>query len=391
MEPSLRSGGGGAGLWGAALGALGALSLAVSLAVAQEPALPPGLAEEAERDRSGEAIEERSPSDQAMARASAAYVTGDYLSARVHAERAAAAGEPRGATLAGHILLHGLSGTADEAGAVRWLRRAAEHDDIDALVILASLASERRGGLEPFHAREFLSQAAETGDARGAYEFGTFLRDTGDPGLSHLALDWLRLAAEAGMPRAMAAYAAALDDWVHGPGDPSLARPWYIRAGEAGDAPSAAIAGVMLITGEGGPADEEAGRTLLRHAAEMGLPAAMGDYALLLMQEAEGRGGDYQQAAAWARRGAEAGDAQAQFLYAGALATGRGVLRNMEQAYVWVRRAGYPRDNSLEDNPQRDRLEAQLEELFTHDTLTRLEAEAISGMADRYRLNPAGD
>lgn len=361
------------------------------MAAAQEPALPPGLAGEAERNRSGESIEERSPSDQAMARASAAYVTGDYLSARVHAERAAAAGEPRGATLVGHILLHGLSGTADDTGAVRWLRRAGEQDDIDALIILASLAAERRGGLEPFQAREFLSQAAETGDARAAFEYGAHLRDTGDPGVSHLALDWLRLAAEAGMPRAMAAYAAALDDWVHGPNDPALARPWYIRAGEAGDAPSAAIAGIMLINGEGGDADEDAGRAMLRMAAEMGLPAAMGDYALLLMQDAESTGGDFHEAASWARRGAEAGDAQAQFLYAGALATGRGVLRNMEQAYVWVRRAGYPGDNSLADDPQRDRLEAQLEELFTHDTLARLEAEANAGMTGRFRLNPAGD
>lgn len=360
-------------------------------ALADEPALPPGLADEADRNRAGESVEERSPSDQAMARASAAYLTGDYLSARVHAERAAATGEPRGATLVGHILLHGLGGTADEAGAVRWLRRAGEQDDIDALIILASLAAERRGGLEPFQAREFLSQAAETGDARAALEFGTFLRATNDPGVSHLALDWLRLAAEAGIPRAMATYAATLDDWVHGPADPALARPWYILAGEAGDAPSAAIAGVMLITGEGGAADEAAGRALLRMAAEMGLPAAMGDYALLLMQDAESSGEGFETGAAWAQRGAEAGDAQAQFLYAGALATGRGVIRNMEQAYVWVLRAGYPRDNALENDPQRDRLEAQLEELFTHDTLARLEAEANAGMSDRYRLNRPGE
>lgn len=325
-----------------------------------------------------------------MARASAAYLTGDYLSARVHAERAAATGDPRGATLAGHILLHGLSGTPDDEAAVRWLRRAGEQDEIDALIILSSLAEERRGGLEPFQAREFLAQAAGTGDARAAYVYGTFLRNTGDPGVAALAIDWLRLSAEAGMPQAMAAYAAALDDWVHGPGDPSLARPWYIRAGEAGDPPSAAIAGLMLINGEGGEADEAAGRALLQAAAEMGLPAAMGEHALLLMQDAEAGSGDYAQAAAWAQRAAEAGDAQGQYLYAGALATGRGTVRNMEQAYVWVRRAGYPRDNSLADDPQRDRLEAQLEELFTHDTLARLEAEALAGMADRYRLNPAG-
>ncbi|MFN3835115.1 MAG: tetratricopeptide repeat protein [Glycocaulis sp.] len=341
-----------------------------------------------DRERSGEAIEERSLSDQAMARASGAYLSGDYASARIHAERAAVAGEPRGATLAGHILLHGLEGRADEAGAVRWYRRAAEQDDIDAMVILARLSREGRGGLQPHQARGFLSDAAETGDARGAFEYGLFLIEEGDPGMANIALDWLRLSAEAGFPSAFAAYAAALDDWAHGPNDPALARPWYVRAGDEGDAASAAIAGTMLITGEGGPADPARGRQLLRTAAEMGLPSAMGEYALILMQDAEASGEGFEHAADWAQQGAEAGDAQAQFLFAYALATGQGTPRNLERAYVWVRRAGYPREGSLEDDPQRERLEAALEDVLPEEALDRLEAEAIAGMADRYRTYP---
>lgn len=352
------------------------------------PPLPPGLTAEVERDRSGEAVEERSLSDQAMARASAAYIAGDYASARIHAERAAVAGEPRGATLVGHILLHGLEGRSDEAAAVRWFRRAAEQDEIDAMVVLARLAREGRGGLETHQARGFLSDAAETGDARAAFEYSLFLMEEGDPGMASIALDWLRLSAEAGYAQAVAAYAGALDDWIHGPNDPALARPWYIRAAEEGDAASAAIAGIMLLTGEGGPADAAQGRRLLRTAAEMGLASAMGDYALLLMQDAEEAGEGFEQAAAWAQRGAEAGDAQAQFLYAYALATGQGTVRDLERAYVWVRRAGYPREGSLEDDAQRQRLEAALEEVFPEETLDRLEAEAIAGMADRLRLNP---
>ncbi|MCC5981615.1 MAG: sel1 repeat family protein [Oceanicaulis sp.] len=352
------------------------------------PPLPPGLTAEIERERSGEAVEERSLSDQAMAQASAAYMTGDYASARLHAERAAVAGEPRGAVLAGHILLHGLAGQADEAAAVRWFRRAAEQDDIDAMVILARLAREGRGGLQAHQARGFLSDAAETGDARAAYEYGSFLIEEGDPGMAGVALDWLRLSAEAGYLAAFASYAAALDDWVHGPNDPALARPWYIRAGEEGDAASAAIAGVMLITGEGGPADPARGRQLMREAAEMGLPSAMGEYALILMQDAEQSGEGFERAADWAEQGAEAGDAQAQFLYAFALATGQGRVRNLERAYVWVRRAGYPREGGLEDDPQRERLEAALEDVLPEETLDRLEAEALAGVADRYRIYP---
>ena len=78
------------------------------------PPLPEGLAEDFARDASGDAVEGRSLTNSAMASASAAYVVGDFQGALIHAQRAAAGGEARGATLAGHIRLHGLSGDASD-------------------------------------------------------------------------------------------------------------------------------------------------------------------------------------------------------------------------------------------------------------------------------------
>lgn len=341
------------------------------------PELPPSLELDMARDRSGDAVEGRSLTDTAMANASAAYMVGDYQGALIHAERAAAGGEARGATLAGHIRLHGLAGDADDAAAVRWLRRAAELGEPDALVILARLAQSERGGLASWQTREFLAQAAEAGDARAAHEYGLWLIEAGDPGAASQAIDWLRLAAESGREAAFGDYAFALGEWTHGPNDLAAARAWYERAAEAGDGVSALFAGLMFMNGEGGDPDPIRGAQLIQIGAELGLPAAMGQHALLLFQ-----GGviapDPVRAADWARRGAEAGDADSQFLFAYALATGDGVGRNLERAYYWVLRAGAPRPDGPVDDVDRDRLEAALERALEGPTRDRLQAEALA-------------
>jgi TPR repeat protein len=343
---------------------------------APEVTLPPSLAAEAARDASGDAVEGRSLTDAAMARALGAAVLDDWDVALLHAERAAAGGEARGATLAGHILLNGLSsrGVDDEA-AVRWLRRAGEQEEPDALVILSRLATTSRGGLSPFQAREFLARAAEAGDIRAAHEYGLFLISEGDPGAAPAALDWLRLAAEAGRTEAMTDYAEALGDWVHGPQDLASARDWYARAGNAGDGLAAVIAGAMYMDGDGGEADPERGVRLIRLGAELGEPAAMGSLALLLFNGAPGLSPDPIGAAGWARRGAELGDGESQFLYAYALAMGDGTAQNFEQAYYWVRRAAA---GDLADDPDRAQLEAALARTLTGPARDRITAEAAA-------------
>lgn len=351
-------------------------------AASSAPLLPPSLADASRRDASADAVEGRSLTDSAMAQALGAVVSSDWDSALLHAERAAAGGQPLGATLAGHILLHGLSERGrDEAAAVRWLRRAGEQGEPDALVILSRLAAGGRAGLEPFQARAFLAQAAEGGDERAAHEFGLYLMEEGDPGAAGQAIDWLRLAAESGRTQAYSDYAHALSDWVHGPGDLAEARHWYERAGEAGDGLSAAIAATMYIQGEGGEADPARGVELMAMGAELGAPSAMASYALLLFQGAPGLAADPVRAAQWARRGAEAGDGESQFLYAYALATGDGAAQDLQRAYYWTRRAAAPRASGLTDDADRARLEAALETALPEPVVQRLRAEAVADAA----------
>lgn len=341
------------------------------------PDLPEGLAADMARDGSADAVEGRSITNSAMASASAAYMVGDFTGALIHAERAAAGGEARGATLAGHIRLHGLVGEADDEAAVRWLRRAAELGEPDAMIILSRLADEERGGLSAWESREWLSQAAEAGDARGAHEYGLYLMERGDPGAANEALNWLQLAAESGRVEAFGDYAEALGDWDHGPQDLVSARSWYERGGEAGDPNAALIAGVMMVEGEGGTADPDAGARLIQIAAEFGLPAAMGQHALLLFQGVGNRPPNAPEAADWARQGAEANDPDSQFLLAYALATGDGTPRDLERAYYWVLRAAAPRGGRTPEDHDRDRLEAALERTLSVSVQERVRLEAV--------------
>ncbi len=357
--------------------AAGLASAAPPSARADEPpALPPGLSGLIERDRSADPVEGRSLTNDAMASASNAYVNRDYDMALLHAERASAGGEPRGATLAGHILLHGLSGAPDEEGAVRWLRRAAEMNEPDALIILARLAEAGRAGLAPWQAREYFSRNAEAGDGRAAHEYGLYLMARTDPGAVTTAMDWLRLAAESGREESYVDYAYALGEWAHGPHDLTAARRWYERAGEAGIAYGALMAGTMHLEGEGADPDPERGAQLVRVAAESCLVPAMGQYALLLFQGAPGLPADPANAAHWAGQGAQRGDPESQFLYAYALAVGDGTDRDLEEAYVWAVRAGLTRDGEMADDPDRARLEAALANALDADTAQRLRVRA---------------
>lgn len=313
-----------------------------------------------------------------MAQASGAYITGDYESALMHAQRASAAGEPRGSTFAGHMYLHGLGTDQSDELAVLWFERAAERGEPDALIALSGLAEAGRGGLTQGQAGAFLQQAADTGDIRAAFEYGVWLMEQGDPGQARLALDWMRLSAEAGHVPAYSEYAVALDQWVHGPRDPSLALPWYIRAGNAGDAHAALQVGLLKMEGAGVEQNRAEGVQWVKQAAEMQLPSAMGQLALLYFQGAPSLPADPYQAVVWAQRGAEGGDAEAQFLYGYALATGEGVqAQDLRNAYLWILRAGQPGPLSLADDPQRQQLEAALERALGPEVASQVQTEAI--------------
>lgn len=314
-----------------------------------------------------------------MAQASAAYISGDYESVLIHAQRASAGGEPLGSTLLGHMYLHGLGTTQSDEMAVIWLERAAELEEPDAMIILSSLAEAGRGGLSSSQTTSFLRQAADTGDIRAAYEYGLHLKERGDPGEARIALDWLRLSADSGYTPAYLEYALALDQWVHGPQSPALALPWYIRASETGRANASLQAGLMLMHGEQGvDSDPARGAQLIKVAAEQQLPSAMGQLALLYFQGAPGLPANSERAVSWAQQGAQMGDPDSQFLFGYALATGEGTMRDLRQAYLWTLRAGQPGPFSLATDPQRQQLEAALERSLNPEIVRDVQAEAAA-------------
>jgi TPR repeat protein len=131
-----------------------------------------------------------------------------------------------------------------------------------------------------------------------------------------------------------------------------------------------------MMQGEGGESDEAGGARMIRMAAEYGLPAAMGQHALLLFQGVADQPPNPSGAVDWARQGADANDPDSQFLLAYALASGNGAPQNLERAYYWVLRAAAPRGGRTPEDFDRDRLEASLENALPEPVQERVRVEA---------------
>ena len=111
-----------------------------------------------------------------------------------------------------------------------------------------------------------------------------------------------------------------------------LAAAQYDIGAQKGDVNAAYSLAILLDDGdENIPDDFIKARTLLKQAADGGIPAAMADYGLLIYQ---GRGGDKNlaQAAEWFKKSAEAGDKTGAFYWALVNAKGEGVKQDIPTA-----------------------------------------------------------
>ncbi|GGQ70116.1 hypothetical protein GCM10010166_44950 [Couchioplanes caeruleus subsp. azureus] len=98
---------------------------------------------------------------------------------------------------------------------------------------------------DPGRATELYRAAAASGDAWAAYNLGVLA------GRSAESIEWLRLAAEAGLVPAFPALGDRLSD--HDLDEE--ARQWYVRGAEAGDKGSMYAAACRYRDGFGGPVD----------------------------------------------------------------------------------------------------------------------------------------
>lgn len=304
-----------------------------------------------------------------------AYATGEFATALLRAETAAAGGHAEAATLAGIIHAEVRVIHASDESALTWFRRAAASEEPVALYHLGRLAQEGRAGLRPAAAGGYFQRAALGRHLPAMLAYALFLKATDIPQNAPEALDWAERAANLGDVEAMYQRALMGSDWHHGPQNLADARGWFERAAQNGHAEAALQAGLMAATGEGGPEDPVAALRWLRESAEAGYPPAQGQYGLLLYQGWNGTEPDLTAAAHWFGEGAEGGDAESQFLYAFALARGEGVLQDLEASYRWARRARTDFDGTPVDNEARDQLLSRLETVLPGDVTARVRRE----------------
>ncbi|HAQ35237.1 MAG: hypothetical protein CMF74_17050 [Maricaulis sp.] len=357
-------------------------------AAAERPVLPQGfdVVDAEAQDEALRALEERaeagdpaSAGEEALVRAQFAFATGNYDSALIYSETAAAAGLPRGATLAGLIHMNGLVANSDDSTAVRYFRRADTLDEPVAMFHLGQMARASRGGLVPSAAAGYFARSARAGHVPAMLAHALILKTSPVPQDAAEALEWAERAAVQNNIEAMYEFARLLDDWEGGPHDLVRARDWYRRAADAGHAEAALQAGLMAAEGAGGDEDPVEALTYVRQSAEAGFAAAQGQYGLMLHQGWNGTEPDAEAAADWFRQGAEGGDGESAYLYALALATGDGVETSLPEAYFWTLRARRHMDGSVNEDVDRERLQAGLENILPVGLRREIEARLEIG------------
>ncbi len=272
----------------------------------------------------------------------AAYRAGRMEEARALSEPLANAGDSKAATMMGFLFEQGLGGKKDEARAVAYYRQAAEKNDPDALVALGQLGLETKGQISAAETQSFLTRAADVGRADAAGMLG-----------------------------------GAMLDGRLGKRDAAGAAKWLKRAADGGEADAAYALALLEIDGDGIPADPASGLRHLKMAADKDHAAAMADYGLLLYQGKAGAPPSKSGAAKWFEKSAKAGDAEGQFLYAYALATGEGVARDPLQAYVWVLRSNAKGASGAPEYDQdRAKLKGGLEKILRPDEVAKAAVEA---------------
>lgn len=319
----------------AALPALAALCLAGTLARAETPLT----------DGGAEAV-------------LAALERRDHQAARMLAEPLAARGDRVASYALGMIYEKGLGVRPHIGLALEHYSAAAVDGSADAQIALGRLAYEG-GGVYPDYERAagWFRLAAAQGDPRGEVRLGMMLADG-----KGVAQDSVAAAHHF-------AQAAAKNDadglfylgfaFLNGDGVPQNyqgAAKYFARAAEKGQAEAAYHLALMHEGTALGPPDAAQAARFMRLAAERGHKPAFAAMGLIVHRgDAEGLAAD------WFERGAKAGDPQAAFLYAVALARGDGRKKDAQAAALLAKRIATAPSTPAPLKAQAERLTRSLE------------------------------
>lgn len=220
----------------------------------------------------------------------------DFDAQRVQA--AAAKGDPNAEFLLGQAYDTGKVLPHDEAKALDYYRRAAEHGQAKAQNNLASLYASGTGGVpqDKAEARKWLQKAAEQGAALAQDNLGLMLSQEGDKE----AAKWFGKAADQGLLSAQLHLGNLYYDGGNGvEQDYAQAARWLRKAAEQKNARAQNTLGVMYQNGRGVERD-------------------------------------LTEAARWFQRAAEQGDAKAQSNLGQMYCDGSGVRVNPAEGYKWL-------------------------------------------------------
>lgn len=168
----------------------------------------------------------------------AAYQRGDRAAARAAFERLAAQGVPAAAYNLAVMHLRRELPHASDREALRWMTRSAEAGFVTAMVALAELHEQGRGGLSVDLATAVLwyRRAAEAGSVEAQVAVGTaHYLGRGAARDAAAAARWFRLAAQGGDAGAMYLFASMAEHGEGIPKDLQEARYWYAAAARNGE------------------------------------------------------------------------------------------------------------------------------------------------------------
>lgn len=330
----------------------------------------------------------------------------DYVEAAACFRKSAEGGHPVAERILGNFYLLGLGVPPDVVQATAWLAKAADGNDILAMLTLAGVYQKGLPGVpaDPHQALNYYKKAADQGsplamaDLGSAYAKGTL----GEKNYSTAEWWYLKFKEKdpvAGEKDLRDLYDTIGNAYLRGDGvskDPSQAAKWFRKAADAGDASAAKKLADLYRNGEGVPKEyAEADRwskqyvELLQKDVERGNGSAKDQIADVFAESrsrsaksqladvfAEGKYApkDYGAAARLYREVVEKDPlvfkwdlAKLACLYE----NGQGVTQDVVQAYIWFNlAAGYGWTSAKED---RDRLERSMtrEQVAEAQTLSR--------------------
>ncbi len=259
--------------------------------------------------------------------------------ALAHYRAGALAGDPAAQLVLAKRLTQQAQTPNDHVQAQHYLLGAAAAGQADALMSLAESSAEPATQL----ADAALTLAAEAGLAEAQFRLAQQALRQGPSQAEHEAAEWLRRASDQGHPAARGALGLLLRQSTS-PGTShatstaqrrSMGLELLRTAAKRGDPASCWNLALLLAAG-GTEMDRDmpAALTLCEQAADAGFVPAMASMGVLCaaLERSE-------EAVTWWRRAAQAGDLEAQFNFAQALANGRGTPANQPQAFEWMLQA----------------------------------------------------